>query len=444
MASNIQQRFLEYIRHHQLFQKKDKILLAVSGGADSMVLCDLFLQAGMNFGIAHCNFQLREKDADRDEIFVKEYAKKKKIDFHHTRFKTTQYAKENRMSVEEAARTLRYRWFEDISIQYGYQYIATAHHLNDNAETLLLNIFRGTGIHGLHGILPKREKIIRPLLFLSKAEILDYSEEQKISFVTDSTNASTDYTRNFIRHEVLPVVEKKFPDIIRQLNNNMLRFAEAELLYDQKITEYQNTLIEKRGSETFIPILKMQKCKPLQTIAYEIFKNYGFSYEQSKQIIRLSEKTSGKIVGSATHRLLRDRKWYIISPLQDKNNKHILIDKKTREVTINGLHLRLSFHPAAQYTLTSDNHIAALDADKIIFPILARKWKQGDYFYPLGMRKKKKLSRFFIDQKLPLTDKEKVWVLLSGERVIWVAGMRIDDRVKITEQTRTVLKIQLG
>lgn len=444
MNFNAQENFLKYIQSNQLFQKGDNILLAVSGGADSMVLCNLYLQAEYSFGLAHCNFQLRGSDSDRDEAFVADYATKHDLPFHHIRFSTSQYAKENRLSIEEAARNLRYQWFEEIRKQYGYQYIATAHHQNDNAETLLLNLFRGTGIHGLHGILPKRDKIIRPILFLSKADISNYANEQQIAFVKDITNDSSAYTRNFIRNKIMPIIEKKFPDVIPQMNNNIHRFSEAEQLYNQAIAHHSSQLIEIRGNEVFIPILKLIKCHPLDTIAYEIFKNYGFSYEQSRQIIQLADKTSGKVVQSATHQLLRDRKWFIISPLQEKDNKYIVIDKETKEIQANNLHLHLSTISASQYRLSSDTNIAALDADKIAFPLLLRKWKQGDYFYPLGMRKKKKLSRFFIDQKLSLNEKEKVWVLVSEQRILWVVGMRIDDRFKITTNTKRILTIKVA
>lgn len=443
MQVNIQEQFLQYIVTHNLLQKQDRILLAVSGGADSMVLCDLFLKAAIPCGIAHSNFQLRAKEADRDEAFVNAYAEEQKIPFHNIRFSTRQYAEENHLSIEEAARNLRYEWFEKIRKKYAYQFIATAHHRNDNAETLLLNIFRGTGIRGLHGIQPKRDKVIRPLLFLSKADILEYARRQGIRFTTDATNTSTTYTRNFIRHEIVPVIENKFPGIVARLNDNIHRFAEAEQLYDQAISFHRSKLIEKRDDELFIPILKLLKSTPLNTITYEIFKPFNFTYDQCLQIIQLADKTSGKVVYSPTHQLLRDRKWFIISPLQDKDNKHIVIPNEEYVVKAKDLHLTLSVKKAEGLTLTAESNTALLDAGKIQFPLLLRTWEQGDYFYPLGMRKKKKLSRFFIDQKLSLNDKKKVWVLLSGQRIIWVVGMRIDDRFKITPGTKQVLQIKL-
>lgn len=443
MHFHVQEHFLHYIHEHHLFQKKDKILLAVSGGVDSMVLCDLFLKTGTPCGIAHCNFQLRDKEADRDEAFVEDYAKQRGLPFHKTRFSTLQYAEDHQLSVEEAARNLRYEWFEKIRRQYAYQFIATAHHQNDNAETLLLNLFRGTGIHGLHGILPKRGKVIRPLLFLLKQDMLNYAAKQDIRFITDATNTATIYTRNFIRHEIIPVIETRFPGVVSRLNDNIQRFTEAEQLYNQAITCHRSKLVEQRAHEIFIPILKLLKSQPLHSIAYEIFKPFNFSYEQCRQIIQLADKTSGKVVYSATHQLLRDRKWFIISPLQAKDNTHIIIDKPEGATEAHGLRLKLAIKDVKETTLTTKDNMATLDAGKVQFPLLLRKWKQGDYFYPLGMRKKKKLSRFFIDQKLSLNEKEKVWILLSGERVIWVVGMRIDDRFKVTAGTKRVLKISL-
>src|SRR5699024_10566610 len=235
MSHSLKQRFLQYIHRHHLVQKGNKTLLAVSGGADSMLLCELFYQSGLAFGIAHCNFQLREKNADEDADFVKQYAREKEVPFHLIRFNTEEEAKNRKLSIEETARTLRYTWFEKIRKEHGYHFIATAHHKNDNAETLLLNLFRGTGIHGLHGILPKREKIIRPLLFLSKTEILNYFKTNNLSFKEDKTNKQSDYTRNFIRNKVIPLTESRFPHLIENLNNNIQRFNEAEILYNKAL-----------------------------------------------------------------------------------------------------------------------------------------------------------------------------------------------------------------
>lgn len=441
MTDNIITRFLNYIKEKQLTQKGDKLLLAVSGGSDSMVLSDLFYRTGFSFGIAHCNFKLREKDAERDEAFTEKYASEIQVPFHVIRFDTKAYAAERGLSIEEAARELRYNWFEEIRKQYGYTFVATAHHQNDNVETLLLNFFKGTGIRGLHGIPPKNGRVIRPMLFMSKEEVKSYIHAHHITYVEDVTNASTVYTRNYLRHHIIPELEKRFPDLINQMNGNIQRFSEAEELYRQAVEAHRKKLIERNGTELFIPILKLKKSRPLNTVAYEIFKDYNFSYKQSQQILALMDKEPGRMVYSATHQLLRDRKWFILSPVSSGKKTQVMIEENNRSITVENIRLTLTKVGAHGFVITPDASVAALDADKITFPLQLRKWKPGDYFYPLGMRKKKKLSRFFIDLKLSLFEKEKIWVLLSGPRILWVVGLRIDDRFKVTKKTQRILKI---
>lgn len=441
MNTNIQSAFLKHINDNHLCNKGEKILLAVSGGTDSMVMADLFIKEKFDIGIAHCNFQLREQDADQDELLVKTFSLKNNAPFYSIRFETAKFAEEEKLSIEEAARILRYEWFEKIREHNLYAFIATAHHQNDNNETLLFNFLRGTGLHGLHGIPVKQGKIIRPMLFLTKREIKDYASEHQISYAEDITNSSNDYTRNYLRNTIIPMLDKHFPGLEKRLNQNIKRFAEAEQLYNESIGRYRKDLIEKRGNEFFIPVLKLKKCAPLDTIAYEIFKEWDFNFEQSQQIIQILESEPGKTILSQTHRLIRDRKWLIISPLTEKNISHIVIEKGQSLAETAGVTLHLNLQPAEGYAISTNQSIASLDATKIIFPLLLRTWKQGDYFYPLGLGKKKKLSRFLIDQKVPLHEKEKIWVLESDKRIIWVVGMRIDDRFKITDKTKEVLRV---
>lgn len=441
MEKTIEERFIQFIKENHLCQKGDKLLLAVSGGSDSMVMCDLFIRNGFNIGLAHCNFQLRAGDANRDENFVKQYAEKKYIPFFSIRFDTEAFSQKNKISIQQAARELRYNWFEQIRQQHQYTFIATAHHLNDNIETLLLNFFKGTGIHGLHSIPLKQGKIIRPLLFLSKKEILDYIDLHKVDFVEDISNLSEKYTRNYLRHQVIPALEKRFPHLIHQLGQNIERFKDAEQLYEQAIDLHKKKLIEERGEEIFIPVLKLKKSHPLSAVTYEIFKPYNFSFEQSQQIMRLLDSESGKVIRSKTHQLLRDRKWLILSPFEIKKPTHVLIEGSTQQVETQDLKLKFKKKAAENYVIPNDENVASLDASKINYPLILRKWKHGDYFYPLGMRKKKKLSRFFIDKKLSLNEKEKVWVLESNQRIIWVVGLRIDERFKVTKATKEVLQV---
>ena len=440
-------KFKDYIKQQNLFQPKDKLLLAVSGGVDSVVLCELCKQAGYHFSIAHCNFQLRAEDSNRDEKFVKQLAKKYEVVFYARTFETKTVAAKEKKSVEETARDLRYAWFEELSIKHGYTYIVTAHHANDNIETVLMNFFRGTGIKGLHGILPKQNKIIRPLLFATKKEIENFAADRPLAFVTDDTNAQNDFTRNYFRNDLIPAVQKVFPGAEENILKNITRLGEAEQLYNQAIDFHKKKLLEQKGNEIHIPVLKLQQTTPLSTILYEIIKEYNFTAHQTEEVIALLKSESGKYIQSSSHRVIRNRKWLIISPKETIEAQNILIEEEVKKIIFEIGKLEIS-----KSNLSSPHvpplgvrglslSIAQLDMDEIKFPLLLRKWKQGDYFYPLGMQKKKKISRFLIDQKLSLTQKEKVWVIETNKKIIWVVGMRIDDRFKITDKTKAVLQI---
>ncbi len=442
---NLSERFINYIKHQNLFSPKDKLLLAVSGGVDSVVLCELCKQAGFDFEIAHCNFQLRGDDSNRDELFVKALVEKYNVSFHQKAFDTTAIAKKEKKSIEETARDLRYEWFSELlnipnSELPTPNFLLTAHHANDNIETVLMNFFRGTGIKGLHGILPKQNKIIRPLLFAYKSELEAFAKENKLDFVTDYTNEQNDFTRNYFRNELIPAVQKVFPQVNENILKNISRLGEAEKLYRQAIGLHKKKLMEQRGNEIHIPVLKLAKAAPLSAIVYEIIKDFGFTAHQTEEVIALLECESGKYIQSATHRIIRNRNWLIISPNQTTEALNILIEGEGTYSFSEG-NLDVKKITNNQFSILHSQLIAQLDAAEIHFPLLLRKWKQGDYFYPLGMNKKKKLSRFFIDQKLSLTQKEKVWILESNKKTIWVVGLRIDDRFKITSKTKDVLQI---
>jgi len=433
-------QFTDYIKQHHLFNPKDKLLLAVSGGVDSVVLCELCKRAGYDFAIAHCNFQLRGEESEGDEIFVEALSKKYNIPFHTTTFDTKTIAAKEKKSIEEAARDLRYTWFEGIRKENSYTCIVTAHHADDNIETVLMNFFRGTGIKGLHGILPKQNNIIRPLLFINKKGIQDFATANELGFVVDATNAENDFTRNYFRNELIPAIKKIFPAPDENILKNIKRFGEAEQLYNQAINLHKKKLLEQKGNEIHIPVLKLQKANPLQTITYEIIKEYGFSALQADEVIGLLQSESGKYVQSSSHRIIKNRKWLIISPNQTGESANILIEEHDNEIEFTDGKLQFKKH--STFDISNSPSIAQLDASDIKFPLLLRKWKTGDYFYPLGMQKKKKLSRFFIDQKLSLTQKEKVWVIECNKKILWVVGMRIDDRFKITDATKNILQLQ--
>ncbi len=450
---NLPELFEKNIAEHHLFSKKDKLLLAVSGGVDSVVLCELCKQAGYEFAIAHCNFQLRGEESDRDEVFVKNLAARYGVDFYFKKFDTIAEAKTRKQSIETCARELRYAWFEELRRKMEddsrpepgtrYQaYILTAHHANDNIETLLMNFFRGTGIKGLHGILPRHDKLIRPLLFATKAVVEQFAKENQLAFVTDHTNAENEFTRNYFRNELIPSIQKIFPQAQENLLQNIEKFRQAEELYRQAVEWHKKKLLEYKANEVHIPVLKLLKTKPLDTIVYEIIRDYGFTAAQTAEAVNLLHSETGKYILSSTHRILHNRKWLIISPLQDQQPVNIIIEQSDAAVSFPAGTLQLRMVKATETELTPDASIAYLDAASVTFPLLLRKWKQGDYFYPLGMQKKKKLSRFFIDQKLSLAAKEQTWVLESNKKICWVVGMRIDDRMKVTPHTKDILSIR--
>lgn len=476
-------KFKHYIRKQNLFGSKDTLIIAVSGGVDSVVLCELCKQAGFNFLIAHCNFQLRGEESGRDESFTKALGEKYETKVFEKKFDTEKYAQENKISIQVAARQLRYNWFGELMKEVSgsrhqvsgrsdqqkannYQqsklqsensfmpplgdrglFLLTAHHANDNIETLLMNFFKGTGIGGLKGILPKQGRIIRPLLFAKKEEILKFAAENNLPFVQDSSNLSDKYIRNYFRNQLIPSIQKVFPEVEENLMHNVERFREIEELYKQAISQHKKKLIEKRGNEIHIPVLKLLKTGALSTVLYEIIKDFGFTPHQAEEMKKLLDSESGKYISSASHKIIKNRNWIIIAPHNTMEASNILINENDKEVEFENGKLKFEKVINDNNKIPPDKAIALLDEDTITFPLLLRKWKQGDYFYPLGMKKasgviaKKKLSKYFIDQKLSLADKEKIWVIESNKKIIWIVGKRIDDRFKVTGHTINLVKI---
>jgi tRNA(Ile)-lysidine synthase len=431
-----------FIQKENLFSPGQKILLAISGGVDSVVMAHLFKQAGYNFAIAHCNFQLRGEESVRDESFVADLAASLQVPLHTVRFDTNAYATEKRVSIQVAARELRYEWLESTRKASGSACVATAHHMQDNVETVLMNLCKGTGIAGLHGILPKQTTIIRPLLFTQKAALLDYAKAHNISFVEDSSNITIKYTRNFFRHQVIPVMQEAYPAVVNNIAAGIERFREAEELYTQSVIRHKKRLLSQKNNTWMVPVLRLQKTVPLHTIAWEIFRDFGCSSAQLPQVIDLLNSGSGKLVETTTHRIIRDRQWLLITALAQQEAPLIVIEKERTHVVTTDGHLKIKEMSRSGATIPASASIACLDKHMVQYPLLLRRWKQGDYFYPLGMRKKKKVSRFFIDQKLSLLQKEKMWVLESGKRIVWVVGMRIDDRFRITDGTKEMLVLE--
>ena len=433
-------RFVRNIVEKKLFSPTDRLLLAVSGGVDSVVLCDLCRSAGFSFEIAHVNFQLRGEDSVLDECFVKGLAEHYHVPFHLKKADTAGYAESHKVSVQVAARQLRYQWFNEL-LEKGPRYLLTAHHADDNVETVLMNFFRGTGITGLRGMVAKHDNIVRPLLFVSKKEIIDHAKEKKLSWREDISNASDKYSRNYFRNAVIPMVYKIFPEVESNLAHNISRFAEVEELYLQAVDLHKKKLLELKGNEVHIPVLKLKKISPLHTVLFEVITEFNFTPHQLNEVIHLLDGEQGSFVQSPTHRIIKNRNWLIIAPKETENAVHIIIGDGDREVNFPGGVMKVENATSDRIHFAIDAQVAELDHRRIKFPLLLRKWKAGDYFYPLGMKKKKKVSRFLIDQKLSRTDKEKLYVLESDKKICWVVGMRIDERFKITASTTKVLKI---
>ena len=455
---NLLQRYQQFIKEQNLFSPKDKLILAVSGGIDSVVLCELCKQAGYDFIIAHCNFQLRGEESERDEKFVKDLAEKYKVETKVKKFDTEKFAEENKMSIQEAARVLRYEWFDELvngelsivnrktepNIHHSpfTIHLLTAHHADDNAETALMNFCRGTGLHGLTGIPLSYEHIRRPMLSFTREEILQFAKENKLEFVEDSSNLSSKYTRNFFRNEIIPAISKVYPQVNENLADNINRFKEIERLYKFAVNDIKKKLVKEKGNEWHIPVKQLMSYGN-RALIYEVINDFGFTEKQIEEVIKLAESESGKYIDSPSlhYRIIKHRHWFIISPYNSTGSETIIIEQDNKKVSFEHGVLEFEQLQTTNHKPQTSNNIACLDAKNICYPFILRKWKQGDYFYPLGMKKKKKLSRFFIDQKLSKTEKEKAWVIEMDKKIIWVVGKRIDERFKVTEKTKTVLKI---
>jgi tRNA(Ile)-lysidine synthase len=446
------QQFQQYLKGNfsRLTTNNSQLLLAVSGGIDSVVMADLFYKSGFDFVIAHCNFQLRGDESLRDELFMTSLQEKYNTKVLVKKFDTKQYAADNKISIQEAARKLRYDWFEEVSGEQlavsGNKFIATAHNADDNIETMLMFLFRGTGIHGLTGInlFDKKRKIIRPLLFATREQIKAYAAENALDWVEDSSNFIDKYTRNFFRHKIIPLAEEHFPNAKENLLNTIQRLKDVETLSTQSIELHKKQLLEFKANEIHIPLLKLQQSKPLNTIIWEIIRDYNFSAHQVDEVKKLFNADNSGYVQSSTHRIIKNRNWLIIAPNETTEAEIILIEDDDNELNFKDGILKFEKLSTVNYQLSTVNSIAQFDAKQIQFPLLLRKWKQGDYFYPLGMQKKKKLARFFIDQKLSALEKENTWVLEMNKKIIWIIDHRIDDRFKITASTKEVLKINFS
>ncbi|NHM04063.1 tRNA lysidine(34) synthetase TilS [Flavobacterium celericrescens] len=418
--------------------KNKKLLLAVSGGIDSMVLMHLFQQLLYDISIAHCNFQLRGNESDGDEMLVKKICQDGYIPYFITSFDTEKYSRDNKLSIQLAARKLRYDWFHELLAENQLDYLVTAHHLDDNVETFLINFIRGTGLEGLSGIPSQNGNIIRPLLPFSRLEIENYALENKIQWREDSSNASDKYFRNKLRHDIVPILKELNTGFLDSFQNTLNYLQQAEsLVNDASKLVYEKVVVEKENQlEIHLkPLLEYQNYK---AYLFQWLKGYGFT--SWNDVYDLVQAQSGKQVFSETHVLLKDRTILLLYP-KNKYDAQVVYKIEKEQSNLN-FPLNLVFSKAVNISLNG-NHTIFVDADKVQFPLELRKWQEGDYFYPVGMNGKKKLSKYFKDEKYSLLDKENQWLLCSNDQIVWVIGKRADNRYIAHETTQQLLKIEL-
>lgn len=441
----IRKEFEAFVNEQRLFSKNDRILLALSGGVDSVVLAELLLELGYTFSAAHCNFHLRAEESNRDADFVIKWAESHGVELFIQDFDTYGYMQEKGISLEMAARELRYSWFENIMQENQFDYLLTAHHADDSAETFFINLLRGTGIAGLHGILPKNGSIVRPLLFATRKSILDYAESRNIQFVEDSTNSETKFLRNKIRHRVIPVLKEISPDFDSIIRKNIERLRDTETIFRSAIEKVKDEIIIREKENIKISIAELQRLHPIGIYLYEILSDYGFNESVVNNVSMVLDAESGKRFYSKTHCLLKDREYLLIYPIdKDEKETNYSIDVEITSI-IEPFKAKIEVLKELNFiSVPKKANVAMLDMDLLNFPLELRHWKQGDSFVPFGMKKKKKLSDFFTANKYSLLDKERQWLLCSGNEIVWVVGKRIDDRFKISNSTKSVLKIEIN
>ena len=424
--------------------KQGRILLAVSGGIDSMVMVDLFQRNQISFGIAHCNFQLRGEESDKDEQLVESLAKKLNVSFFKKRFETEVFASKESLSIQMAARALRYEWFTLLCNQHHFDLIATAHHADDNAETMLLNFIRGKGLTAIAGIPKKKEHIIRPLLFSSREHIKNYAIENNLEWREDQSNLSTDYDRNFLRLKVIPLLKELNPSLEKSLLQSSVFLKESAAQIESEYRKWKSGNIIGDGEKTSILNLGQLNQHLLKSnFLFLLLKEFNFAPAIIRQVVKNLTAIPGTVYLSTTHRLLFDRNTISLLKNNEPPQKSIFSIPYGTESFCTGdatLHFSLTT-PSPEIFKNTNPEVTFVNADELIYPLTMRHWEDGDAFCPLGMKQHKKLSDFFIDEKVSNTDKANIWLLTSNDKIVWIAGLRIDDRFKVTPATKTVLKI---
>ncbi len=434
-------KFENHINNKLHFLNESKILIAVSGGIDSVVLTHLCHKLKLNIALAHCNFNLRNEESDADEAFVLQLAKDLNLEVFVERFNTNLYAKKNKLSIQMAARELRYNWFKELAKQLQYNYILTAHHADDNLETFLINFTRGTGLEGLTGIPEINGNYVRPLLSFSSDNIKQYAKENHIKWRDDSSNKSVKYLRNKLRHELIPTLKEINPSLLESFQNTLHNLQESSSVVKDRIDVFLTKTIEsKHDNVVSFKISEFKKLKNPKPYLYEVFKNYGFT--QWNDIVNLLDAETGKHVLSSTHRLIKNREHLLLSSVKFENDDiEIVISEESNKIkTPFGT---LTFQEIDTVS-KQDSNVIYIDKALVEFPLVIRKKQQGDVFYPIGMTGKKKLSKYFKDEKMSLLEKENTWLLCSkNHTVIWVIGKRADNRFITTHTTKHILKIEL-
>ncbi len=435
--------FLAFMLEHQLLPQKGATLLAVSGGIDSVVMTQLFHQANLHFSIAHCNFGLRGVASDQDEAWVRALAQQYEVAYYTQPFNVSAHARAKDISIQMAARELRYAWFQALCEEHGVEKVATAHHNNDSLETVLLHFTKGTGLAGLHGILPAQGRYIRPLLFASKANIIQYAQTEGLAWREDSSNQKDGYQRNLIRNHIVPQLRKINPSLETTFLTTVERLRQAEAFFNEQITTIRQQACWQQATEYYINIQALQDKPWALVVLWELLKPFGFHFASLKKHLA-SPPATGIRLQSASHYLYVDRGQWIVTPCSPPASPAVYPLEATT-TTLNILHytLQCAQVPRSQYQLVADKAVAALDQAKLQFPLVVRRWQPGDAFYPLGMQQRKKLSDFLIDNKVPRPLKAQVWVVTSGGAIVWVIGYRIDNRFKVTDSTQQVYEIRL-